>query len=175
MPYRSKGRHYTYGVKTLAQIDAIVSPQEGQTVFCSDNNRVMTYDDDGIWMCCDFIKLINITGATRSRGDLVAFSNTSNTGLSCTVAATADPRVAGPVVFGNINGQYMAIAYKGIYRINMTDNPTNEGNLWNAAATDYEANDAGTVMGVGFKGLIMSTTKVSNQALCLIKPHTVQF
>ena len=116
MSFIDKGRRFTYGVKTLlSDVSAIASPSEGETVFCSENKRMMTYDGY-VWMCGDFVRLTNSSGGTLNPGDVVVVSTTT-VSAATTSLTIYDNRVLGPVVFGNTNGNYVAVAISGIYNV----------------------------------------------------------
>ena len=117
MSYIDKGRRFTYGVKTLlSDVSAIASPSAGETVFCSENKRMMTYDGY-VWMCSDFVRLTNGSGGTLNTGDVVVVSTTTP-GSVTTNLANYDNHVLGPIVFGNTNGNYVTVAISGIYNVN---------------------------------------------------------
>ena len=116
MSYIDKGRRFTYGVKTLlSDVSAIASPSAGETVFCSENKRMMTYDGY-VWMCSDFVRLTNGSGGTLNTGDVVIVSTSTASGVT-TSTTIYDNTVLGPVVFGNTNGNYVTVAISGIYNV----------------------------------------------------------
>lgn len=107
-------------VATLAGVAALPSPKMGETVFCSENCRIHTFDGD-LWMCDDFIKSINGTITTRSQGDVMVFE--SNIGMPkqvITTGTSGDTRFAGVVAFAAAPGAPIALAYKGKYRTKIT-------------------------------------------------------
>jgi len=119
MAYISKNNGYTYGVKTLTQIQALTGMQTGDTAYCTSNSRVMTYDGT-FWMCDDFIILVNRYGVTLNQWDVVVVQQTgTTTEASCTATIQAgNPLVAGVVVYPATNGSNCVIAIKGRYKAN---------------------------------------------------------
>ena len=109
---------YTRGVvATLAAVNTLSSPQLGETCFCSENGRVMTYDGE-LWMCDDFIKATNVSGATVAIGDTLTWQTTAGTSTQVTIS-TDSFRYAGIVVYAAANNAPVALAYKGIYKVNI--------------------------------------------------------
>jgi hypothetical protein len=111
---------YDRGVKdTLIQVKALASPEVGETVFCRENGRVLTFDGD-LWMCDDFIKSVNASGSTRSQGDTMIYLYGSGSTPSVVAATnTGNGLVAGACVFSSTNGAPIAVAYKGIYKVKL--------------------------------------------------------
>jgi hypothetical protein len=111
---------YSRGLKdTLIQVKALLSPEVGETVFCRENGRVLTFDGD-LWMCDDFIKSVNASGSTRSQGDTMIYSQGS--GFTPSVVAssnTGNGLVAGVCVFSSTSGAPIAIAIKGVYKVKL--------------------------------------------------------
>lgn len=112
---------YSRGIKaTLAQVAAIPNPKVGETVFCSENGRIHTFDGD-LWMCDDFIKSINGDISTRIQGDVMVFQSTIGATESViTTGTSGDTRFAGVVAFSAAPGQPVALAYKGKYKTKMS-------------------------------------------------------
>jgi hypothetical protein len=105
-------------VALLSTLPTLSNPEQGETAFCSENGRVMTYDGQ-LWMCDDFIKLTNVSGGTRSAGDVMIFESTNGVtaNLANTVNSLSSELVAGCVVYQSLANDPVAIAYKGIYKI----------------------------------------------------------
>ena len=115
---------YSRGVvATLSAVNSLSSPQTGETCFCSENGRVMTYDGE-LWMCDDFIKAINVSGATRAIGDVMTWQTTAGTATHVIAASAGSFLWAGVAVYAAANNAPIAIAYKGIYKVNVSDVPT---------------------------------------------------
>lgn len=112
---------YSRGIKaTLVEVAAIPSPKVGETVFCSENDRILTFDGD-LWMCDDFIKSVNGDNFTRVQGDVMVFNSTIGSSESVvTTGSSGDTRFAGVVAFSAASGQPIALSYKGRYRTKMT-------------------------------------------------------
>ena len=113
--YIDKGRGYSFGNKTLVEVGSLSDMSTGDTCFCTDNMRLMTYDG-AHWMCSDFVKLINGTGTSVVEGDLLVASTT----LAGTAVATStirNKKVIGPVVFPASVGELTVIAIFGKYRV----------------------------------------------------------
>lgn len=119
MAYISKNNGYTYGIKTLAQIEALTGMQTGDTAYCTSNSRVMTYDGN-FWMCDDFVVMVNRSGLTLNQWDVVIVESSGiTTEASCnTTISAGSPKVAGVVVYSSINGSNCVIAIKGNYKAN---------------------------------------------------------
>lgn len=172
MPYISKGRRYTYGVKTLEELRTLTGMSTGDTAFCSDNFRLMTYDGE-LWMCNDFIKLTNTSAVTLVPGDVVIVSSVSAN--SCTRTATAGSAlVLGPVVFGAANNSPVAVAIYGIYDVKSLTS-TNHGDFARTAAS-ASFGDSTTIMGQGVFGVFVSSNAAANGlAKCFIRSYPEAF
>lgn len=110
---------YSRGVITnLSDAPNILNPQTGETVFCLENNRVLTYDGD-LWMCDDFIKMTNNSGSACIACDLMQISTSGTLSAIKTTASTL--RTIGPAIYGAANGAFVAIAFKGIYKIKIVN------------------------------------------------------
>lgn len=112
-------KKYSRGiVALLSTLPTLSNPKQGETAFCSENGRLMTYDGQ-LWMCDDFIKLTNNSGGNRTAGDVMIFQNTSGAtpNLARTINSLSSELVAGCVVYDCLDAQPVAIAYKGIYKI----------------------------------------------------------
>lgn len=137
MPYISNGQGYTYGVKTLTEIDSITGMVAGETVFCSDNFRKHTYDGD-LWMCSDYIKLTNQSGGSLARKDLVVI----DTGTAASVTTTTtygNDLVVGPVAFGGNDGDPVAVVTFGHADVE-SDSGTVLGSVFMSATTVKKSN-----------------------------------
>jgi len=107
-------------VATLASVAALPSPKVGETVFCAENRRILTFDGD-LWMCDDFIKSINGAISTRLQGDAMIFDNTiGSVKKVIPPTVTGDPRFAGIAAFSAAPGAAIALAYKGWYQTKIT-------------------------------------------------------
>jgi hypothetical protein len=145
---------YSRGIITnLSDAPNILDPQTGETVFCLENNRVLTYDG-ALWMCDDFIRLTNSSAGNRSVGDVMLFSST--TSLGATIAATAgSPLFAGVVVYASTNGSPVALAHKGIYKVKLTllsVTPVRIGYFIRSSSTGTAGAQLSTTMSVGMFG-----------------------
>jgi len=110
---------YDRGIKdTLAQVKALLSPEVGETVFCKENGRVLTFDGD-LWMCDDFIKLTNGSNATQLQGATMVIPQGSVNNVVVPSSNSYDTRVVGVNVYTTLAGAPMAIAYKGIYKVKL--------------------------------------------------------
>lgn len=80
----------------------------------------MTYDGE-LWMCDDFIKLTNISGRTVNVGEIMVFASTSSTTPNQADVTTTlgNLLVAGVVMYQSLNNAPVALAYKGIYKIDI--------------------------------------------------------
>jgi hypothetical protein len=123
----SKTRYSRGIVSTLADVNSLTSPQLGETCFCSENGKVMTYDGE-LWMCDDFIKATNSSGSTRSTGDVMTWVTTSGTSTEATISLTPT-LIAGVVVWSSANGSPVALAYKGIYKVDIISVPSTYNRL----------------------------------------------
>jgi len=112
---------YNRGVKdTLAQVAALQSPEVGETVFCKENGRVLTFDGD-LWMCDDFIKSINGVNSTRSQGDTMIYYLGPGTAPEVVLPTySGEGLFAGIVAFTAGPNEPVALAYKGIYKVNVS-------------------------------------------------------
>jgi hypothetical protein len=107
-------------VPLLSSFPSLLNPEQGETAFCSENGRVMTYDGE-LWMCDDFIKLTNISTRTVNAGEIMVFASTSSTTPKQATVTTllSNPLVAGVVPYPSVNNAPVALAYKGIYKIDI--------------------------------------------------------
>jgi len=149
---------YSRGVITnLSDAPNLPNPQTGETVFCTENYRVLTYDGD-LWMCDDFIKMTNNSGSACIACDLMEI-DTSGT-LSAIKTTGSTLRTIGPAIYGAANGAFVAIAFKGIYKVkivNISSGPaSNIG--WKVLASSLGNAGAGinnTAVSAGFIGWTM--------------------
>jgi hypothetical protein len=149
----SKTRYSRGVVATLAAAASLSNPQIGETVFCQENNRILTYDG-ALWMCDDFIRLTNSSGGNRSVGDVMLFSSTTNLGATIS-AIGSSPLFAGVVVYASTNGSPVALAHKGIYNVKLTQisiTPTRIGYFLRSANTGTAGAELTTGMGAGMFG-----------------------
>lgn len=120
MAHISKGQGYTYGLKTFAQIQALTGMSTGDTAYCTDANRIMTYDGT-FWMCDDFVVMRNRAGSTINQWDIVIVQQGgTTTEISCVKSATpGSALVVGVAVASAINGALCCIAVKGNWKVNV--------------------------------------------------------
>ena len=170
MAYIAKGRRYTYGIKnTIGGVSNITGMSSGETVFCIQNNRLLTYDGQ-LWMCSDFIKMTNGSGVTLDRGDLVVMSTTANTITRDNIANLIS--VVGPVVFGSTAGNPVAIAIFGVYDVR-TNDTTNAGDFATTTTANSRATST-TVMGAGVFGIFVEQRGTGNTK-CLLRTKQEYF
>jgi hypothetical protein len=161
-------------VALLSTLPTLSNPEQGETAFCSENGRLMTYDGQ-LWMCDDFIKLTNNSGATRNAGDLMVFETTSGTtpNLANVTTIFASDFVAGPVIYQSLENEPVAIAYKGIYKINCYyggSAPTTIGFIVRCGAISAQANIAATYVSPGlFAYTIEIPTSEPSLVKCLLR------
>lgn len=105
-------------VALLSTLPTLSNPEQGETAFCSENGRLMTYDGQ-VWLCDDFIKLTNNSGSTRNAGDVMIFESTSGAvpNLANTTTSLSNELVAGVVIYTSLSNAPVVLAYKGIYKI----------------------------------------------------------
>ena len=105
-------------VALLSTLPTLSNPEQGETAFCSENGRLMTYDGQ-VWLCDDFIKLTNNSGSTMSPGDVMIFESTSGAvpNLANTTTTLSNELVAGVVIYTSLSNAPVVLAYKGIYKI----------------------------------------------------------
>jgi hypothetical protein len=117
MSYISNGQGYTYGIKTLANAPAS-GMSIGDTFFCTDNNRVMTYDG-AFWVCDDFVIMVNRIGRTLLQWELVVVQSSGTTSeINCTVTSIQQSEsVVGVVVYAAANNSNCVVAIKGKYKV----------------------------------------------------------
>lgn len=173
MAYIAKGRQYTYGVKsTLADVSAISGASIGDTVFCSENYRLMSYNGNNIWMCNDFVEITNNSGVTLAKGDVVIVDTAATNSVTRT-NVLGNPLVLGPVVFGNANGSPVAVAISGIYDVR-TNGSTNASDLA-LTSTTLGAAISTTGIGDGFFGVFVQQNAVAGLTKCLIRSKPEYF
>jgi hypothetical protein len=147
---------YDRGIKdTLAQVKLLASPELGETVFCKENGRVLTYDGQ-LWMCDDFIKSTNIgvnsgVAPTSYQGDTMVFWVGSTT-ISKVIRSnsTGNTLLAGVCVYTSLPNEPIAIAFKGIYKVKLLyySSPTAIGGMIRSS----------TAAGGGFSEMTTSMT-----------------
>lgn len=177
MSFIDTGRRFTYGVKaTLANVAAISSPSSGDTVFCSENNRMMTFDGS-FWMCNDFIKLENGSGITLVEGDVVAATTVTTflTGTVTTTTTSGSRLVVGPIVFGNISGvgNSVVVAISGIYKIRT--NAAVSAGSYALTSTTAGAARGSTIAGSGIFGIFTESIAAAGITKCFIRPKVEFF
>jgi hypothetical protein len=170
---------YDRGIKdTLGQVKALASPGLGETVFCRENGRVLTFDGE-LWMCDDFIKAQNVSGATVVQGDTMVYVVGSSTNIAQVTksSVSADTLVSGVCVYSALNLSSVAIAIKGIYKIKLLyfTTPTAIGGFVRTSSAGGGGNsELSTAMTSGFYAWtlqIPSTPSASIPTLvrCLIR------
>ena len=166
MPWIDNGKYYTYGKKTLSQIDSITGMVRGETVYCTDHNRIFTYEDD--WMCSDFIRLENGSGGTLNRWDVVINEPGAGVTVTCDTTTTAgNGQVLGVVVFGGSAGSQVVVAIKGNWRANC-DEAIDIGDALTTSTTAGEAQlNTGSYYG-GVFGWATETTGAAGPVDCII-------
>ena len=104
-------------VDTLAQAATIPNPIIGESVFCNENMRMLTYDGE-LWMCGDFIKCLNTSGSTRQQGDPMVVKNSTTGTLPEVIvpSSSGSALFAGVVAFASASNAVVALAFKGIYK-----------------------------------------------------------
>lgn len=165
---------YDRGIKdTLAQVKALPSPEVGETVFCKENGRVLTFDGD-LWMCDDFVKLINGSNATQPQGATMVIPVSGDNGTVVPSSNSYDTRVVGVSVYSTIAGAPMAIAYKGIYRVKLVyfSTPTAIGGfIRTTSAGGGGHSEINSSVSSGFYGwtLEVPTTPSPSLVRCLLR------
>jgi len=167
MPYIGNRGKYTYGLKTIAQIDALTGMQAGDTVYDTTNNKPTRYTGT-VWTNADCVVLTNRTGATLVRGDVVVVSTNANA-VARTITS-GNPLVVGPVLYGGADLAEVAVAISGIYDVNLT-----------AAGTARDGVITGTTLGRGTGtnnfaqdgvfASILVTGGAAGLHRCFIRPH----
>ena len=148
---------YSRGIITsLSDALSLPSPQTGETVFCLENNRVLTYDGE-IWMCDDFIKMTNNSGSSCIAGDLMEFATSGSFSAIRVTGGTV--RVIGPAIYPAAIGAVTAVAFKGIYKIKIVNVVAGPASTigWKVSASGVPGNIAGAGIttanvGAGFLG-----------------------
>lgn len=120
MSYISKNRGFTYGLKTLAEIQAITGMQTGDTCYCTEHFRVFTYDGS-FWLPDDCIVMRNRDASTIAQWDVVSVQNGgTTTEISCVRSSVAgDDRVVGVAIYSALTGNNCVIAVKGNWKVNV--------------------------------------------------------
>lgn len=183
MPFLSKGRYYTYGVKTLAEIEAIAGQVVGATVFCSDNFRIHIWDNEGVWMCCDYIKLYKNNADVYERGYFVLIDDSASFAVIPESGQSTLEKSLGMVQFvgGATVGSATAVAFRGFSKAFLDEASVSHGDNWLADATkEYEINGNGNTFGASGKGFITSDGALgspfpANEGDVYIKAHTEVF
>ena len=120
MAHISNGGGYTYGLKTFTQIQALTGMSTGDTAYCTDRFRILTWDGT-FWVCDDFVVMRNRSGATINQWDVVVVQIAgTTTEIACVRSATpGDARVVGVAVLSSANAALCCIAIKGNWRVNV--------------------------------------------------------
>jgi len=161
---------YSRGViANLSDAPNLPNPQTGETVFCTENYRVLTYDG-ALWMCDDFVRLINESGSTRNAGDLVIYDTTTYGRVVLTTTSDIE-RVAGPVVYTASNGAAVAVAIKGRYKCKVDSSAPGITTIGGKAYT-YSAGNSGAAIDAittpvvsGFYGWILERLDISRTGI----------
>jgi hypothetical protein len=145
MAWIGNGRGYTYGLKTLAEIWSLAGMQEGDTAYCTDHNRVFTYDGS-LWTCDDFVVMINRSGATIKQWDVViASTGGTATEISCaTTTQGGNPGVVGVAAATAANGANTLIAVKGNWKVNVAATTGTGTDLTTAGFTGFARVNSGS-------------------------------
>ena len=167
MAYLSLNNGYTYGVRTLANRPTS-GMATGETFFCTDNNRVMTYDGT-FWMCDDFVVMVNRLGVTLNQWNLVIVQQGgTSTEISCTTTTTSgNPLVVGVVVYQAANGANCVIAIKGNYRVAVASATALGSDLTTSGTSGAAQTNAGGFC-EGVFGFATSSTVGAGQVNCII-------
>jgi hypothetical protein len=170
MSYISNGQDYTYGLKTLATIQALTGMQTGDTCYCTDYDRIMTYDGSD-WMCDDFVKLV--TDSAVVQWDIVVVSNGGTASqVSCqTTSISANGRVLGVVVnsAGASAGGTVVVAIKGNWRVNVRASTAN-GSPLTTSASSGKAQELSVASYFGVFGFATSSSAAAGTISCIIIP-----
>jgi hypothetical protein len=170
MPYIANGLGYTYGLKTLSQIDSITGMVDGETVYCSDYNKIFTWDD--YWMCSDFIVVTNSAGATLDRWDVVigATGGTASVPACATTTTAGNGKVLGVIVFGGVDTATVVIAVKGNWRANCDEAMTTGNDITTSTTAGEGQFNAGSYS-AGVFALATETTGGAGACNCIIMPR----
>jgi hypothetical protein len=166
---------YDRGIKdTLAQVKALPEPETGETVFCKENGRVLTYDGE-LWMCDDFVKLTNGSTSTQPQGNVMVIPQGSGAGGTVIPTSNSyDTRVVGVNVYSTLGGAPMAIAYKGIYRVKLVYFSTPSaigGFIRTTSAGGGGCAEINATVSAGFFGWTLQVPTVASPSLvrCLLR------
>lgn len=170
MAYIGLNNGYTFGVKTLTQVQALTGMSTGDTCFCSTNNRVMTYDG-ALWVCDDFVVMINRSGATINQWDVVIVQQGgTTTEISCTTTTTSsNPLIVGVAVYSATNGSNCVIAVKGNYQVNVAS-ATSLGADLTTSGTSGKAEANTGLFSEGVFGYATSSSVGAGTINCIIMP-----
>lgn len=113
----SAGGPYVHGSKTTTQMLAISSPAVGDTCYNTDKELPFWWTGN-TWQCSQTFEAVNNTpGGTMYEGDPVTGSS-STAGRVTTTATSQHPNMLGVNVFpASSVGDYLTIAYKGIWGV----------------------------------------------------------
>ena len=170
MSYISNGQNYTYGLKTLAIIQGLTGMQSGDTAYCTDFDRILTYDGSD-WMCDDFVKLV--TDSSVVQWDIVVISNAGTASqVSCqTTSTSANGRVLGVVVNSTAvsAGGNVVVAFKGNWRVNVRASTAN-GSPLTTSVTLGKAQALSVASYFGVFGFATSSSAAAGTISCIIIP-----
>lgn len=160
-------------VDTFIQVKALSSPEVGETVFCKENGRVLTFDGD-LWMCDDFIKLNNGSTATQIQGATMVIPYGSVPGNAYPTSNSYDTTVLGVNIYSALRGAPMAIAYKGIYKVKLVyfSVPTAIGGfIRTTSAGGGGCSEINSTVTAGFYGWTLEVPTVGSPSLvrCLLR------
>lgn len=170
MAYISKNRGYTYGLKTLAEIQGITGMQIGDTCYCTEHFRVFTYDG-ALWLPDDCVVMRNRDTSTVAQWDLVSVQNGgTTTEISCVRSlAAGDDRVVGVAIFSAAAGANCVIAIKGNWKVNVRNAvPTGSALTSSAAPNNGKAQVNAGAFSVGVFGFSTSSTAAAGVVNCII-------
>jgi len=168
MAWIGNGRGYTYGLNTLTQIFSIVGMQIGETVYCTDHNRVFTYNG-AQWVCDDFVIMVNRSASTINQWDVVvAGTGGTATEISCTTTATSgNPGVVGVAVATATTGSNVLIAVKGNWKCNVAASTSTGADLTTSTTVGKAQNNAGS-FSEGVFGYATTSVSGSGTVNCII-------
>jgi hypothetical protein len=170
MAYISKNRGYTYGLKTLTQIQALTGMQAGDTCYCTEHFRLFTYDGS-FWLPDDCVVMRNRDASTIAQWDVVSVQNGgTTTEISCVRSlAAGDERVVGVAIYSALTGNNCVIAIKGNWKVNVR-NATPLGSPLTSSATpnNGKAQVNAGAFSVGVFGFSTSSTAGAGIVNCII-------
>jgi len=111
----------TYGLRTTAEVTALTGMKQGDTAFNTTIGKLEYYTGN-IWINDDCVEARNATGETFDDGFTLAWVNNGTYQGAVELANDLDDNDMAGVVFrttGNGAGDYVAVAYKGMYQVFM--------------------------------------------------------